>query len=179
MRPLHLPNVRVHSHVFFVQKEFWASKAMYRGCGGRLFGSAGVLCKPGIPPQSHRKGDCTHLVDFLRLSSMYMFVLFGGCSSRGLGGLLSKTAVSGATSGSRVVRTCCCSHCCCSQCCMAGDLARARPSTTLENILTREISNLSRTIVCSVYHVLRKCTPGDRAVYLYRADPEAMDHRGV
>ena len=38
----------------------------------------------------------------------------------GWGGLLSKTAVSEAISGSRAVHICCCSYCC-----MAGDLARA------------------------------------------------------
>ena len=39
--------------------------------------------------------------------------------------------------------------------------------------------DLSRRKVCSVYHVLRKCTVarGDRAVYLHRAAPGAMGHR--
>ena len=31
--------------------------------------------------------------------------------------------------------------------------------------------------VCSVYHVLRKCTRGDRAVYLHRAGPGAIGHK--
>ena len=90
--------------------------------------------------ESHHKchrGDYTHLIDFLRLRSMYKVVLFGGCSSRGLGGLLSKTAVSEAISGSRAVHTCCCPYCCCPYCCMAGP-GSGRPSTTFENILPRE-----------------------------------------
>ena len=37
--------------------------------------------------------------------------------------------------------------------------------------------NLSRRKVCSVYHVLHKCTRGERAVYLHRAGPGAMGHR--
>ena len=36
--------------------------------------------------------------------------------------------------------------------------------------------NLFRRKVCSVYHVLRKCIRGDRAVYLHRAGPGAMGH---
>ena len=39
---------------------------------------------------------------------MQKVVLFGGCSSRGLEGLLSKTAASEGISGSRAVHTCCC-----------------------------------------------------------------------
>ena len=35
----------------------------------------------------------------------------------------------------------------------------------------------SRTFICSVYHVLRKCTPGDMAAYLHRARPGGIGHR--
>ena len=50
--------------------------------------------------------------------------------------------------------------------------------STIENILPQErYITLSRKIVCSVYHVLRKCTRGDRAVYLHQAAPGAMGHR--
>ena len=37
--------------------------------------------------------------------------------------------------------------------------------------------NLARRKVCSVYHVLRKCTRGDSAFYLHRAGPGVMGHR--
>ena len=79
-----------------------------------------VLCKPGNPTTNATEGDYTHLDNFLRLSSIEKVVLFGGCPSRGWGGLLSKTAVSEAISGSRAVHTCCCFYYC-----MAGALARA------------------------------------------------------
>ena len=36
--------------------------------------------------------------------------------------------------------------------------------------------NLSWRFICSVYHVLRKCTRGYNGVYLNRAGPEAMGH---
>ena len=55
-----------------------------------------------------------------------------------------------------------------------------RPRTTpgLSKIYChKRYINLSRASVCSVYHVLRKCTPGDRAVYLHRVGPGAMGHR--
>ena len=74
---------------------------MYRGSAADVL--AGVFCKPGNP--TAKKGDYIHLVDFLRLRSMQKVVLFG-CPSRGLGGLLSKTAVSEAISSSRAVHTC-------------------------------------------------------------------------
>ena len=119
-----------------------------------------------------QKGDYTHLVDFLRLSSMYKVVLFGGCSSRGLGGVPSITAVSKAISSSRAVHTCCCSNCC-----MTGDLTRADQAQLSKICCHKRDINLSRTKVFSVYHVLRKCTPGDKAVYLHRAGPGAMGHR--
>ena len=44
-----------------------------------------------------------------------------------------------------------------------------RPRTFLENILPQEIYQLVSDLICSVYHVLRKCTPGDMAAYLHRA----------
>ena len=108
----HLPNVRVHSHVSLSKNKFWASKVMCRGSAADVLTLQGFCADPGIPPQMPQKGYYTHLVDFVRLSSMYKVVLFGGCSSRGLGGLLSKTAVSEAISGSRAVHTCCCFYCC-------------------------------------------------------------------
>ena len=58
-----------------------------------------------------------------------------------------------------------------------GRPGSGRPSTTLENILAQERYQLVSTFIGSVYHVLRKCTPGDRAVYLHRAGPGAMGHR--
>ena len=69
---------------------------MYRGSAADLLV---VLCKPGNPTANATEGDYTHLVKFLRLSSMLKVILFGGCSNRVLGGLLRKTAVSGAMSG--------------------------------------------------------------------------------
>ena len=60
-----------------------------------------VLCKPENPTANATEGDYTHLDNFLRLSGMQKIVVFGGCSSRVLGGLLRKTAVLGAMSGSR------------------------------------------------------------------------------
>ena len=60
---------------------------------------------------------------------------------------------------------------------MAGDLARADQAQLSKIYCHKRDINLSRTKVCSVYHVLRKCTPGDRAVYLHRAGPGAMGHR--
>ena len=56
---------------------------------------------PGNPTTDATEGDYTHLDNFLWLSSMQKVVLFGGCSSRVLGSLLRKTAVSGAMSDSR------------------------------------------------------------------------------
>ena len=132
----------------------------------------GIPKQPGNPTTNATEGNFTHLVDFLRLSSMKKVALFGGCSSRGLGGLLSKTAVSETISGSRAVHTCCCSYCC-----MTGDLARADQAQLWKIYCHKRYINLSRTSVCSVYRVLRKCTPGDRSVYLHRAGPGAMGHR--
>ena len=126
MRPLlppssHLPNVRGHSHVPLFRGKFWASEVMYRGSAADFLALQGFCANnPGIPPQMPQKGDYTHRVDFVRLSSMYKVVLFGRCSSRGWGGLLSKIAVSKAISGSRAVHTCCCSYLC-----MVGDQAWA------------------------------------------------------
>ena len=60
-----------------------------------------VLCKPGNPTANATEDDYTHLDNFFRLSGMLKVVLFGGRSSRVLGGLLRKTAVSGAMSRSR------------------------------------------------------------------------------
>ena len=102
------------------------------------------------------------------------FVLFGGYCSRGLGGLLSKTAVLEAISGSRAVHTCCCSYCC-----TAGDLARADEAQLSKICYHKRDINLSRRKVFSVYHVLRKCTRGDSAVYLHRADPGPWVTGGV
>ena len=78
--------------------------------------------------------------------------------------MLSKTAVSEAISGSRAVHTCCCSYYTAWRETWLGPTKH----NSRKYIATREIPgiNLSRTKVCSVYHVLRKCTPGDRAVYL-------------
>ena len=108
---------------------------MYRGSAADFLALQGFRANPGIPPQMPQKGDSRHLVDFLWLSSMSKVVLFRECSSRGLGGLLSKVAVSEAISGSRAVHTCCCSYCC-----MAGDLARADQASSRKYIATREIS---------------------------------------
>ena len=81
---------------------------MYRGSAADFLAHQGFRANPGIPPQKPQKGDYTHLflVDFLQLSSMKKVVLFGGFSSKGSGGLLSKTAVSEAISGLRAVHTC-------------------------------------------------------------------------
>ena len=52
----------------FIQKEVLGFEGHVPRFGGRLFGSAGGLCKSGNP--TAKKGDYTHLVHFLRLSSM-------------------------------------------------------------------------------------------------------------
>ena len=98
----HVPDVRVHSHVSLFSRNVWACKVMYRGS------AVNALVGLGFPPQMPQK------------RSRHMQTTFGGCSRRGWGGLLSKTAVSEAISGSRAVHTWFCSYSC-----MAGDLARA------------------------------------------------------
>ena len=136
--------------------------------------------------ESHRK--CHRNVTIHIPSTFFGFVACTRYSSRGLGGvcmcvcvcvcvffpfiLLTKTAVSEAISGSRAVHTCCCSYCC-----MAGDLARANQAQLPKIYCDKRDINLSRRKVCSVYHVLRKCTRGDSAVYLHRAGPGVMGHR--
>ena len=85
---------------------------MDRGSAADFLVPQGICANPGIPPQMPQRGDYIHLVNFLRLSSVQKVVLFGGCSSRVLGGLLRKTAVSGTVSGSRAENTCCCFYCC-------------------------------------------------------------------
>ena len=67
-----------------------------------------VLCKPGNYPVAKAiKGDYTYSVNFLMRHCMLKIVLVGGCSSRVLGGLLRKSAFSGAMSDSRAEDTCC------------------------------------------------------------------------
>ena len=164
MRPLlytspHLPNVKTHTVVIYLSPEgsFGLGRS-YTEVRRLTF----CLCS-GFEQtrKSHRK-------------SHRKFVLFGGCSSRRLGGLLSKTAVSEAILGSRAVHTCCCSYCC-----MAGDLAQADQTQVSKIYCHKRDINLSQRKVCSVYHALRKCTRGDGAVYLHRAGPGTMGHRGV
>ena len=46
---LHVPNVRVHSHVSLFSRNVWASKVMYRGSAVNAF----VVL--GIPPQMPQK----------------------------------------------------------------------------------------------------------------------------
>ena len=131
---------------------------------------------PGIPPQIPQKRDYTHSVNFLRLSSIYKAaVLFGGCFSRVWGGLLRKTAVSGAMSGLRVENTCYCSYCCKST--ENGDLAWIAKAQLKKIYCHRRDTNLSWSWICAVYHVLRRCTRGDNRVYLHRAAPRATGHR--
>ena len=60
---------------------------------------------------------------------------------------------------------------------MAGDLARADQGLFSKIYCHKRDINLSRTSVCSVYHVLRKCTRCDRAAYLHRARPGGIGHR--
>ena len=60
---------------------------------------------------------------------------------------------------------------------MAGNLARADQTQLSKIYCHKRDINVSRRNVCSVYHVLRKCTRGDRAVYLHRDGPGAMGHR--
>ena len=62
-------------------------------------------------------------------------------------------------------------------CCMAGDLARADQAQLSKIYCHKRGINLARRKVCSVYHMLRKYTHGDSAVYLHRAGPRAMGHR--
>ena len=86
----------------------------------------------------------------------------------GLGDLLSKNAVSEAISGSRAVHTAA----------VPTAAWRETDQAQLSKIYChkRDI-NLSWRKVCSVYHVLRKCTRVHSGVYLHRAGPGAMDHR--
>ena len=95
---------RVNSHVSLFRRKFWASKVMYRGSAADFLVLQRFCADPGTPQQ----GDYTHLVNFLRLSSMQKVVLFGGCSSRVLGGLLLKTTFSGTISSLRAEGTWCC-----------------------------------------------------------------------
>ena len=82
---------------------------MYRGSTADFLV---VLCTPGNPTTNDTEGDYTHYLNILlRLSSMYKVFLFGRCSSRDLGGLLRKNAVSGRCQAQER-RTCCCSYCC-------------------------------------------------------------------
>ena len=60
---------------------------------------------------------------------------------------------------------------------MAGDLARADQAQLSKICCLKRDINLSRTKVCNVYYVLRKCTPDDRVVYLHRAGPGVMAYR--
>ena len=60
-----------------------------------------------------------------------------------------------------------------------GRPGSGRPKTFLENILPQErYQQVSDIFICSVYHVLRKCTPGDMAAYLHRALSGGIGHRG-
>ena len=149
---------------------------MYRSSAADLLVLQGFCANPGIPPQMPQKGGYTHSVNFLRLSNMQKIVLFGGCFSGVVGGLLRKTAVSRAMSGSRVENTCCCSYCYRST--ENGDLARTAKAQQLWKIYChKRDTNLSWNWICVVYHVLRRYTRGDNEVYLHRAAPWAMGHR--
>ena len=46
----HVPNVRVHSHVYLFRRKVWASKVMYRGSAVNA-----LLVVLGIPPQVPQK----------------------------------------------------------------------------------------------------------------------------
>ena len=59
----------------------------------------------------------------------------------------------------------------------AGDLARADQGLFSKIYCHKRDINLSQTFICSVYHVLRKCTPGDMAAYLHRALSGGVGHR--
>ena len=184
MRPLlytspHLLNVRVHSHVSLFRRKFWASEVMYRGSAADFLALQGFYANSGIPPQKPQKDDYTHLVEFLRLTSIPGIE---GCPLRralqqGFGRSAEQNRGLGSISGSRAVHTCCCSYCCCSYCCMPGDLALADQAQLSKTYCHKRDINLSWRKVCSVYHVLRKCTRGDSAVYLHRAGPGAVGHR--
>ena len=60
---------------------------------------------------------------------------------------------------------------------MAGDLARANQGLFSKIYCHKRDINSSQTFICSVYHVLRKCTPGDMAAYLHRALSGGIGHR--
>ena len=60
---------------------------------------------------------------------------------------------------------------------MAGDLARGDQAQLPKIYCHKRDINESRTFICSVYHVLRKCTRGEWAAYLHRARPGAIGHR--
>ena len=167
----HFPTVRVHSHVSFFRRKFWASKVTYRGSAADFLV---VLWKPGNPTTSATEGDYTHLDNFLRLSSMSKVVLFEGCSSsfggssaqnRGLGGDVRLKSGAPAAVPTAVCRST-----------ENGDLAWTAKAVLKIYCHKRDI-NSSRRKVCSVYHVLHKCTRGDRAVYLHRAGPGATGDR--
>ena len=82
--------------------------------------------------------------------------------------------VSGAMSGSRAKNTCCYFYCCRST--ENGDLAWTAKALPKIYCHTRNI-DLSWKIICSVYHVLGKCTRGDKGVSLHQAGPGTMGHR--
>ena len=52
------------------RRKFWASKVMYQDSAVDFLALQGFCANPGISSQMPHKGDYTHLVDFLRLSSM-------------------------------------------------------------------------------------------------------------
>ena len=59
-----------------------------------------------------------------------------------------------------------------------GRPGSGRPRTFLENILPQERYQLvSDLYLQCLYHVLRKCTPGDMAAYLHRALSGGIGHR--
>ena len=100
-------------------------------------------------------------------------VLFGGCSRRGWGGLLSKTAVSEAISGSRAVHTWFCSYCC-----MAGDLARADQGLFSKIYSHKRDSTSLRPLSAVFTMCYANAHPAmDMAAYLHRALSGGIGHR--
>ncbi|CAM9273038.1 unnamed protein product [Ascophyllum nodosum] len=101
-----------------------------------------------------------------RLATLHVeSFLLGGCSSRGLGGLLRKTEVSGAMSGSRAEDTCCCSH---YGCCSSGITETWLEPPKHSKCCHKKDINLASSGICVVYHGRCTYTRADYGPYLYR-----------
>ena len=171
LRPLgaispHVPNVTVHSHVSLFSRNVWASKVMYRGS------AVNALVVLGIPPQIMPQKRSRHI----------WTTFFGLVARRRL------PSSEGAPEG--VGEVCCAKprsrrRYQAQERFIPGSVRTAAWRETWlgptkdfsrKYIATREISTSLRPL-SAVYHVLRKCTPGDMAAYLHRVLSGGIGHR--